>query len=41
MERRGWEVLASPEFPVFLFIFGGFLTMLGWSSTPSLKTPAP
>jgi hypothetical protein len=37
MERRFWEALGSPEFPVFLFIFGVFITMLGWSSTPSLK----
>ena len=34
MTRRGFEVLANPEFPVFLLILGVFMGLLGWSATP-------
>lgn len=37
--RRAVEALESPEFPAFLFIFGAFVSMLGWSSTPTQKKP--
>ncbi len=36
-ERRGYEAIANPEFPVFLVVFGTFVTMLGWSATPAKK----
>lgn len=32
--RRAYEVALSPEFSVFLVVFGTFVTMLGWSATP-------
>ncbi len=37
LERRGMEALVNPEFPVFLFVLGTFVTMLGWSATPVKK----
>jgi hypothetical protein len=37
LERRGYEALFNPEFPVFLFVLGTFVTMLGWSATPVKK----
>jgi hypothetical protein len=37
LQRRGAEALANPEFPVFLFVLGTFVTMLGWSATPVKK----
>jgi hypothetical protein len=37
LQRRGYEALVNPEFPVFVFILGTFVTMLGWSATPVKK----
>ncbi len=39
LTRRGYEAFANPEFPVFLFVLGMFITMLGWSATPVKKAP--
>ena len=39
-ERRLSEVIASPEFPAFLFVLGAFIAMLAWSATPVKKRRA-
>jgi hypothetical protein len=38
VSRRGFDLLDSPEFPVFLLILSCFVSMIGWSSTPADAT---